>query len=84
VEGHPSAQPLLIFLVLFLWASIPLLRGDSKDGQSLLQRFVLKMMGIEIPDSDEPNRDGTKSSDDTLRRSDSPASDSPSPLPSKH
>jgi hypothetical protein len=71
-----AAQPLLIFLVIFLFASIPALRGDTKDGLSLLQTFVLKAMGVELPLPE--NQDGTKSSDDTQQRSERSASDSPS------
>jgi hypothetical protein len=62
-----AAQPLLIFLVIFLFASIPALRGDSKDDQyGPFARFVMMALGIEVPQPpDERGRSGTGSSSAT-------------------
>lgn len=69
-----QAQPLLIFLVLFLFASIPALRGDSKGDQyGPFARFVMMVLGIpSFPRSE--NNDGTASSSDTPTSSESPSS----------
>jgi hypothetical protein len=74
VDHHGPAQPLLIFLVIFLWAAAPLLRGDSKEGLNPIQKFALKIMGIDL----EENQDGTKSSGNTRQQSESSASHSQS------
>jgi hypothetical protein len=68
-----AAQPLLIFLVIFLFACIPALRGDGKDGDSLLQRFVLNAMGIRPPSEDD-RPSFTGSSSDTPTPSESRSS----------
>lgn len=63
-----AAQPLLIFLVVFLFASIPALRGDSKDDEfGPFARFVMMMLGIDVPPPPPPSDDesGTPSSSDT-------------------
>jgi hypothetical protein len=61
-----AAQPLLIFLVIFLFASIPALRGDSKDDQyGPFARFVMMALGIEVPQPPEGKGHGTGSSSAT-------------------
>jgi hypothetical protein len=72
VDHHGPAQPLLIFLVIFLWAAAPLLRGDSKEGMNSVQRFALKMIGGEM----DENPSGTNSSDDIQPQSESSVSHS--------
>lgn len=67
-----AAQPLLIFLVIFLFASIPALRGDSKDDQyGPFARFVMMALGIEVPQPPEERGHGTDSSSVTQMSSDS-------------
>lgn len=64
----PTAQAILIFLVIFLLGSIPALRGDSASGKpSIFARFIMTMLGVEFPSAwtDEDAPDGTSSSDDT-------------------
>jgi hypothetical protein len=65
----PTAQPILIFLVIFLFGSIRFLRGDDKPGQQTpFARIVMKLLGIEMPESYEDNEGGTTpSSPDTHR-----------------
>lgn len=47
-----TAQPVLIFLVIFLWGCIPALRGDQKPGHySLFARLVMHLMGITFPEN---------------------------------
>lgn len=72
-----AAQPLLIFLVIFLFASIPALRGDSKDDQyGPFARFVMMALGIEVPQPPDEGR-GTGSSSATPTSSGSqPSQDS--------
>jgi hypothetical protein len=70
-----AAQPLLIFLVIFLFASVPALQGDTTEGESLFQKFVLRAMGIEM----DKLRDGMDSSPDTPTQSDSRSSSHRSP-----
>jgi hypothetical protein len=61
-----AAQPLLVFLVIFLFASIPALRGDSKDDQyGPFARFVMMALGIEVPQPPEGKDHGTDSSSAT-------------------
>lgn len=61
-----AAQPLLIFLVIFLFASIPALRGDKKDDQyGPFARFVMMALGIEVPPPPNPPDGGTDSLPDT-------------------
>jgi hypothetical protein len=61
-----AAQPLLIFLVIFLFASIPALRGDSKDDQyGPFARFVMMALGIEVPQPPEGRNHGMDSSSAT-------------------
>lgn len=54
-----KAQALLIFLVIFLFGSVPALRGDSKPGHySTFARFVMLVLGVHMPDSFEENETG--------------------------
>lgn len=47
----PEAQPILIFLVIFLYGCIPFLRGDKrKQGEySPFVRLVMMFMGVKLP-----------------------------------
>ena len=60
------AQPILIFLVIFLFGSIPALRGDSKGGRpSTFARVIMTLLGISFPESYEDNEEGNRPSDST-------------------
>lgn len=49
-----SAQAILIFLVIFLFGSVPALRGDAKPGEyGTFARFVMFMLGVELPEEHE-------------------------------
>jgi|SRR5208282_3633535 len=68
-----SAQAILIFLVIFLFGSIPMLRGDSKgNGPTTFARVVLRvvasLLGVKLPESfleneEEPPADLPSSTD---------------------
>lgn len=76
VDGHGPAQAILIFLVIFLFGSIPALRGDSRPGHyGPFVRIIMAMMGVQFPDSFEDAEDGsTVSGPDTRKPSGSPGS----------
>lgn len=68
-----AAQPILIFLVIFLFGSIKALRGDDRPpGQySPFVRIIMKMLGVEFPENFSDNESGTTpSSSDTPPSSD--------------
>lgn len=83
-----AAQPILIFLVVFLLGSIPALRGDNQSGRpSVFARLIMNLLGVEYP-SQWTDQDGTDSSDAGQTPSDGHApeaaqrSSSQSPKPS--
>lgn len=41
-----QAQAILIFLVIFLLGSVPVLRGDTKDRPGVFARFIMSMLGV--------------------------------------
>lgn len=53
-----EAQAILIGLVVFLFGSIPALRGDkeAKEGYGPFARFVLLLLGIKLPSEDPRDR----------------------------
>lgn len=54
-----KAQALLIFLVIFLFGSVPAIRGDSKPGHySSFARIVMLVLGVYMPESFEENEVG--------------------------
>lgn len=62
-----AVQPILIFLVIFLFGSIPALRGNDKRNQpSTFARVVMALMGVSLPTNYEENEEdpdtGTSSS----------------------
>jgi hypothetical protein len=69
-----TAQPILIFLIIFLLGSIPALRGDGKSGRpSTFARVIMMLLGVQFPESyseNEEHPDGTR-----------PSTDGPTPSP---
>lgn len=68
------AQPLLIFVVFFLFASIPALRGDQSTQPSMFARFVMYVLGIQSPNLPDEHNSSTRSQNDTPTSADSPES----------
>jgi hypothetical protein len=65
------AQPILIFLVIFLFGSIPALRGDNKGNRpSTFARIIMSLMGVQFPENYSENEEGTQ-----------PFADGPTPSP---
>jgi hypothetical protein len=58
-----SAQPILIFLGLFLIFSVPFMRGDKKDGTNPFVRLILGMLGVPLPDQDSSDDSRTNTTD---------------------
>lgn len=45
-----TAQPILIFLVIFLFGCIPFLRGDRKEGEyGPFVRIIMSLLGVRLP-----------------------------------
>lgn len=60
-----TAQPILIFLVIFLFGSIPALRGDGKSTRpSTFARIIMMILGIHFPESYDANEKGEEPSGD--------------------
>jgi hypothetical protein len=92
-----AVQPILIFLVIFLFGSIPALRGNSKSNQpSTFARVIMAIMGVSMPsdyaeneESSLPSGTGSSSNGPTPRRTSSagqssqPSSRSSKSSPSK-
>jgi hypothetical protein len=65
-----QAQAILIFLVIFLLGSVPVLRGDTKDEPGVFARFIMSMLGVH-PDGYDSSSDDTHSRHRGSRRQDS-------------
>jgi len=81
-----EAQAILIFLVLFLFGSVPALRGDSKPGEyGTFARFVMFMLGVAVPEKElEEEESDTHSDTDGPTSSGSPSSARSGHSPPKH
>lgn len=79
----PTAQPILIFLVIFLFGCIPALRGDGNSNKpSPFARIIMALLGVSFPASfreNEEHPDGIGSSTDgpTHSHGASPAAQEP-------
>lgn len=53
LDGHKEAQPILIFLVIFLFGCIPALRGDNKQegGYSPFVKIIMAILGVKLPEN---------------------------------
>lgn len=83
-----TVQPILIFLVIFLFGSIPALRGDNKGNRpSTFARIIMAVMGVQFPETFEENEKnppiGTESSTDGQTPHRGPSSEGSPPSSSR-
>ena len=55
-----AVQPILIFLVIFLFGSIPALRGDGRGGRpSTFARVIMTLLGVTFPQNYDEDEKGS-------------------------
>ena len=62
LDRHGPAQPILIFLVIFLFGCVPFLRGDQKGNKyGPFVRIIMSLLGVQLPENfqDSENVDET-------------------------
>src|ERR1700677_983032 len=63
----PTAQPILVFLGIFLLGCVPALKGDKSEGVNPIVRLIMSMMGVPLPE--ETKKKGQDDSDKDITNS---------------